>query len=72
MNITKTRKKKWIRRFIRNSAEMIAEKDADALALYKEYGRTDMTAFPDLTNREIDAILPYINENSRESPPALP
>jgi hypothetical protein len=50
---------------------MITKKDTEALALYEEYGRTDMTTF-DLTNKEIDAILHNVNENSHESPPALP
>ena len=46
--------------FIRNSQAVIASKDAYAVALFNEYGKSVMTSFPNLTDEEIDALLEYI------------
>jgi mono/diheme cytochrome c family protein len=47
--------------WIRNSQAFIATGDAYASNLYQEYGGSVMTAFPNLTDGEIDNILGYIN-----------
>ena len=47
--------------WIRNSQAFIATGDAYANNLYQEYGGSVMTAFPNLTDGEIDNILGYIN-----------
>ena len=46
--------------FIRNSQAVIASKDAYAVALFNEYAQSVMTAFPNLTDEEIEALLEYI------------
>ncbi len=46
--------------WIRNSAAFLKTGDAYANALYNEYNKTAMNAFPNLKNEEIDAILAYI------------
>ena len=46
--------------WIRNSQAVIATGDAYANAIYKEYNNSVMTAFPNLTDPQIDAILQYI------------
>ena len=35
----------WLLKWIKNSAELIASGDADAIAIYEEYNKSPMTAF---------------------------
>lgn len=53
--------KEWLHKWVRNSAGMIASGDAYAQKIYNEYNKTAMTAFPNLTDEEIDAIVGYVN-----------
>jgi cytochrome c2 len=55
----------WRYRFVRNAQEVIASGDAYATRLYMEYKREDMTAFPKLTNDQIDQIFEYIDAVNR-------
>ncbi|MBW1294681.1 c-type cytochrome [Aquimarina litoralis] len=59
--VTERRDKEWLYSWIKNSAAMIASGDADAVALFEEYKRTPMNAFPQLTNTDIDNILAYVS-----------
>jgi mono/diheme cytochrome c family protein len=52
----------WVYKWVRNSAALIAAGDAEAVRVYNEYNKTAMTAFPQLTNEEIDAIFKYADE----------
>ena len=52
--------REWLYEFIRDSQKMVQEGDLDAVAVYNEYNGSVMTAFPRLTNHDIDAILEYI------------
>lgn len=49
----------WLYKWIRNSAGMIKSGDAYANKIYKEYGGAAMTAFPQLSDEDIDNILAY-------------
>lgn len=49
-------------RWVRNSQEMIAEKHPRALELWHEWGPTQMNAFPNLTDEEIDGIFAYVED----------
>jgi mono/diheme cytochrome c family protein len=51
-----------IKAWIRNSALFLKTGDAYANALYNEYNKSNMTAFPNLTDGEIDAVLGYIQQ----------
>ncbi|MBL7718527.1 MAG: c-type cytochrome [Flavipsychrobacter sp.] len=53
--------KEWLHKWVRNSAGMIASGDEYAQKIYNEYNKTAMTAFPNLTDEEIDAIVGYVN-----------
>ncbi len=53
-----------IRRWIRNSSELIASGDPYANELYRRYGKSSMTAFPSYTDEDIDALLLYIETRS--------
>lgn len=54
--------KEWLYDWIHNSAAVIASGDQYGNKIYKENGMTAMTAFPALSNEEIDAIITYVEE----------
>ena len=51
--------KDWLYKWIKNSAGFIASGDAYANEIYNEYNQAAMTAFPTLSNTDIDNILAY-------------
>jgi mono/diheme cytochrome c family protein len=51
--------KEWLYSWIKNSAGMISSGDAYAVSIYNEYNQAAMTAFPTLSNADIDDILAY-------------
>jgi mono/diheme cytochrome c family protein len=51
--------KAWIYAWIKNSPGMISSGDAYAKKVYDEYNQAAMTAFPTLSNADIDDILAY-------------
>lgn len=57
----------WIYSWIKNSAGMIASGDSYANAIYEEYNQAAMTAFPTLSDQDINDILAYT-----EAPPPAP
>jgi mono/diheme cytochrome c family protein len=50
----------WLLKWIKNSAELIASGDPDAIAIYEEYNKSPMTAFTYLSDEEVLSILEYI------------
>ncbi len=58
--INERREKAWLHAWIKDSPAMIASGDSLANAIFKEYGETAMTAFPNMSAEEIDNILFYI------------
>ncbi|WP_299710175.1 cytochrome c3 family protein [uncultured Tenacibaculum sp.] len=53
------RENAWLKKWIRNNAALRASGDADANALYEEWNQANMTAFPQLSDEQIDNILYY-------------
>ena len=51
--------KEWLYSWIKNSSAMIKAGDAQAVAIWEEYNRTAMTAFPQLSDQDIDNIIAY-------------
>lgn len=51
--------KEWLYSWIKNSSAMIKAGDAQAVAIWEEYNKSAMTAFPLLSNVDIDNILAY-------------
>ena len=51
--------KEWLYAWIKNSPGMIASGDVYAVKIYTEYNKAAMTAFPLLSNGDIDDILAY-------------
>ncbi|WP_340075529.1 c-type cytochrome [Leptobacterium sp. I13] len=59
--------REWLYAWIKNSAALIKSGDADAVAIWEEYNKTAMNAFPQLSNEDIDNILAYT-----DAPPPIP
>lgn len=53
--------RKMLYEWVRNSAAVIKKGYPRAVAVYNEYNKVQMTAFPELKDQDIDAILAYIN-----------
>ena len=51
--------REWLYKWIKNSPGMIKSGDAYAVKIYNEYNGAAMTAFPTLSNGDIDNILAY-------------
>ena len=51
--------KEWLYSWIKNSAAMIKAGDAQAVAIWEEYNKSAMNAFPQLSNEDIDNIIAY-------------
>ncbi|OIQ21754.1 MAG: cytochrome C [Flavobacterium sp. MedPE-SWcel] len=54
--------KAWLYSWVRNSSEMIKSGDATAVKLFEENNKSVMTAFPQLSDKDIDDILAYTSE----------
>ena len=50
----------WLLKWIKNSAELIASGDPDAIAIYEEYNKSAMSAFTYLSDEDILNILAYV------------
>lgn len=53
--------KEWLHNWVHNSAAVIASGDKYANDLYAKWNKTAMTAFPNLSTAEIDAIITYVD-----------
>ena len=51
--------KDWLYTWIKNSSAMIKSGDERAVAIWEEYNKAAMNAFPQLSNMDIDNILAY-------------
>ena len=58
----------WLYKWIRNSSELIKSGDAAAVKVYEENNKAVMTAFPQLSNGDIDNIIAYTSEPKAEAP----
>ncbi|MEO0038667.1 MAG: hypothetical protein RIQ59_1878 [Bacteroidota bacterium] len=68
--VTGRHKKEWFYGWVKNSSALIKSGDADAVKLWAEYKPSVMTAFPQLSNADIDNILAYTDEVKAEVPAA--
>lgn len=53
--------KEWLHNWVHNSAALIASGDKEANDIYNKWNKTAMTAFPNLSAAEIDAIITYVD-----------
>jgi mono/diheme cytochrome c family protein len=56
----------WLYAWIKNSQELIQSGDPTAVALFNEWNGAVMTAFPQLSNTDIDNILAYTSQPKPE------
>lgn len=64
--------KEWLYSWIKNSAAIIKAGDAQAIAIWEEYNKTAMTAFPQLSNADIDNIIAYTDYTPPAAAAAAP
>ena len=57
--IEERRENDWLKSWIKDNAALRASGDKDAIAIFEEYKGSNMTAFPQLTDKNIDDILYY-------------
>lgn len=57
--VEERRTNEWLKAWIKNNAELRASGDRDAIAIFEEYNGSNMTAFPQLTDKNVDDILYY-------------
>ena len=60
----------WIYKWVHNSSELIKSGDAAAVKLFAENNQSVMTAFPQLSEGDIDNIIAYTSEPKAEAPAA--
>ena len=58
--ITKRRKISWLIPWVHNSAKVIASGDEYAVKLFNDNGKQQMTAFPQLTDKDITSIIAWV------------
>ncbi len=57
--VEERRENEWLKAWIKNNAELRASGDRDAIAIFEEYNGSVMSAFPQLSDQQIDDILYY-------------
>ena len=62
----------WLYSWIKNSSAMVRAGDPQAVAIFEEYNGSVMTAFPQLSNEDIDNIISYTMEPAPENPAGGP
>lgn len=59
-NIGDKRSQEWLISWIKDSQKLINSGDADAVAVYEEYNKIAMQAFPELTDAEIISMIAFL------------
>ncbi|PNW30103.1 c-type cytochrome [Formosa algae] len=62
--------KEWIHSWVRNSSGLIKSGDAYANKIFNEYNNVPMTAFPQLSDEDLDNILAYTAQEKAAPAPA--
>ncbi|MBN9285188.1 MULTISPECIES: c-type cytochrome [unclassified Flavobacterium] len=65
-NVAEKYDKAWLHKWIKNSPELIKSGDAKAIKVFEENGKVAMTAFPQLSDADIDNILAYTSQPKEE------
>jgi len=52
----------WLLKWIRNNEKLRASGDADAIAIYNEYGKASMNVFENLSDVQINSVISYFKE----------
>jgi cytochrome c2 len=62
----------WLYKWIHNSSDLIKSGDADAVKVFEENNKIPMTAFPQLSEGDIDNIIAYTSEPKAAAPAPAP
>jgi len=65
-NISEKRDNKWLKSWIKNSAALIKSGDKDAIAIFEEYSKMPMMAFPQLSDKDIDDMIAYMDGKEKK------
>jgi mono/diheme cytochrome c family protein len=49
--------REWLVKWIHNPTKLIQEKDAYAIAIYEKWNKTSMTAFPNLSDEDVNLLI---------------
>lgn len=60
----------WLYKWVKNSSDLIKSGDAAAVKVFEENNKAVMTAFPQLSEGDIDNIIAYTSEPKAEAPAA--
>ncbi len=66
MHVTAVRDHKWLVDFIRNNAAVLASGDPEANCMFEAYNKSAMTVFPNLSDADVEDIIAYIDNYSKE------
>jgi len=64
--------KEWLYKWVKNSGELIKSGDAQAVKVFEENNKVAMTAFPQLSNEDIDNIIAYTSEPAPAAAAPIP
>lgn len=67
--VEERRENAWLKAWIKDNAALRASGDKDAIAIFEEYKGSPMTAFPQLSDKQIDDILYYTTVGDPVKPP---
>jgi mono/diheme cytochrome c family protein len=70
--VSQRRSEQWLIQWIRNNAALRASGDADANAIFAEYGGSIMTNFPSLSDDDIRSIIAYTDAGDAPAAGAVP
>jgi cytochrome c551/c552 len=62
----------WLYKWVHNSSDLIKSGDAAAVKVFEENNKIPMTAFPQLSEGDIDNIIAYTSEPKAEAPAPVP
>ena len=60
----------WLHKWIKNNKALRESGDKDAIAIYEKFNKTEMLAFPNLSDKDIDDILEYTTNPPAPEPVA--
>jgi len=62
--VTEKRSKEWLAAWIKNSGELIASGDADAIAIFEEYNKMPMPPYTQFSDDEINGVIDFLATNA--------
>lgn len=68
--VTEKRSEEWLIKWVRNSQELIASGDADAIAIFEEFNKIQMPGYPQFSDEELAGLVAYMKEAGAAAPAA--